>query len=95
MRLELAQVRHVAKLARLSLSPEEEATLTTQLSVVLEAVEALATVDTEGVPATTIALPSATHVRSDEVGEELAVEAALKNAPHQVEACFAIPRVIE
>jgi aspartyl-tRNA(Asn)/glutamyl-tRNA(Gln) amidotransferase subunit C len=95
MKLELAQVRHVAKLARLSLSPEEEARFGTQLSAVLDAVEALATVDTEGVPPTTFAIASVSHTRPDEVKDELSVEAALKNAPQKEGGSFAIPRVIE
>lgn len=95
MKLELAQVRHVAKLARLSLTPDEEARFATQLSAVLDAVESLAAVDTEGVPPTTFAIASATHARADEVRDELPVEDALKNAPQKEGTSFAIPRVIE
>lgn len=95
MKLELAQVRHVAKLARLSLTPDEETRFATQLSAVLEAVDSLAGVDTEGVPPTTFAIASATHARPDEVHDELSVEDALKNAPQKVGTSFAIPRVIE
>ena len=95
MRLELAQVKHVAKLARLSLTPEEEARFSTQLSAVLDAVDELSTVNTEGVPPTTFAIVSQTHARPDEVKDELSVEAALKNAPQKEGASFAIPRVIE
>jgi|APLak6261665767_1056052.scaffolds.fasta_scaffold22602_2 aspartyl-tRNA(Asn)/glutamyl-tRNA(Gln) amidotransferase subunit C len=95
MKLELAQVRHVAKLARLALSPEEEARFVTQLSAVLDAVEQLASVDTEGVPPTTFAITSGAHVRADEVKDELPVEVALKNAPQKVGTSFAIPKVIE
>lgn len=95
MKLELAQVRHVAKLARLALTPEEEARLSTQLSAVLDAVEQLSTVDTEGVPPTTFAIPNPAHARPDEVRDELSADAALKNAPQKVGTSFAIPRVIE
>lgn len=95
MKLELAQVRHVAKLARLSLTPEEETRFATQLSHVLDAVEALASVDTEGVPPTTFAVANATHARADEVGDELKVEDVLENAPQREGTSFAIPRVIE
>lgn len=95
MKLELAQVRHVARLARLALSPEEEARFTAQLSAILDAVEQLATVDTSGVPPTTFAQPSAVHARADEVRGELSVAQALANAPQQVEGSFAIPKVLE
>lgn len=95
MKLELAQVRHVAKLARLSLTPEEETRFTTQLSAVLDAVESLSAVNTEGVPPTTFAIAGATNARPDEVRDELPVEQALKNAPQREGTSFAIPKVIE
>ena len=95
MKLELNQVRHVAKLARLSLTPEEETRFATQLSAVLDAVESLSSVDTEGIPPTTFAIASATNARPDEVRDELPVEVALKNAPQQQGHSFAIPKVIE
>ena len=93
MKLELEQVRHVAKLARLALSADEEAQFSTQLSAVLDAVESLSTVNTEGVPVTTLA--TMTAPRPDEVSGELPVEVALKNAPQKEGTSFAIPRVIE
>jgi aspartyl-tRNA(Asn)/glutamyl-tRNA(Gln) amidotransferase subunit C len=98
MKLELAQVRHVAKLARLALTPEEEARFVTQLSAVLEAVEQLASVDTEGIAPTTFPVSvesSNGHTRPDEVKAELPVKEALENAPQKVGTSFAIPRVIE
>ena len=93
MKLQLDQVRHVAKLARLSLSAEEETQFSTQLSAVLDAVDALAQVNTEGVAPTTFA--TLTNARPDEVRDELPVEVALKNAPQKEGTSFAIPKVIE
>ncbi|MDP1827127.1 MAG: Asp-tRNA(Asn)/Glu-tRNA(Gln) amidotransferase subunit GatC [Archangium sp.] len=95
MKLELEQVRHVAKLARLSLTSDEETRFATQLSAVLDAVEALSAVDTDGVPPTTFAIASATHARPDEVRDELPADVALANAPQKEGSSFAIPRVIE
>lgn len=93
MKLQLDQVRHVAKLARLWLTPDEETQFSTQLSAVLDAVDALAQVDTEGVAPTTFA--TLTNSRPDEVRDELPVEVALKNAPQREATSFAIPKVIE
>lgn len=95
MKLDPAQVRHVAKLARLALSPEEETQFGAQLSQVLEAVEQLASVDCTGVPPTVFAVTSVAHTRPDEVRDELAVKDALANAPQKVGTSFAIPKVIE
>lgn len=95
MKLDAAQVRHVAKLARLALSPEEETQYGAQLSQVLEAVEQLAAVDTTGVAPTVFAVSSVAHTRPDEARGELKVDEALSNAPQKVGTSFAIPKVIE
>ncbi|MBL8916191.1 MAG: Asp-tRNA(Asn)/Glu-tRNA(Gln) amidotransferase subunit GatC [Archangium sp.] len=96
MKLDLAQVRHVAKLARLSLTPEEESKLVTQLSVVLDAVDTLAALDTQDVPPTTFAVTEGGGaVRVDEARDELSVESVLKNAPEKSGDSFTIPQVLD
>jgi aspartyl-tRNA(Asn)/glutamyl-tRNA(Gln) amidotransferase subunit C len=95
MKLELAQVRHVAKLARLSLTAEEETRFQQQLSAVLDAVESLSQVDTTGVPPTTFAIATTAPTRPDEVQGELPLAQSLANAPQKEGTSFAIPRVID
>jgi len=95
MRLSPEQVRHVAKLARLALSAEEEALFGAQLSSILDAVETLAQVDTTGVPATAYVFDMAPHARPDTVTGQLETGVALANAPQVVGTSFAIPKVIE
>lgn len=95
MKLDLLKIRHVAKLARLTFSPEEEAQFVTQLSDVLDAVETLAAAETQGVAPTTFVIANAMHTRPDDVRDELPVDVALKSAPHKVGTSFAIPKVIE
>jgi aspartyl-tRNA(Asn)/glutamyl-tRNA(Gln) amidotransferase subunit C len=94
MKLSPDQVRHVATLARLALTPEELAKTQAQLSAILDAVDALAQVDTEGVPATTV-LAQAKAPRPDEVQGQLPVDEALRGAPKAVGSSFALPKVIE
>jgi aspartyl-tRNA(Asn)/glutamyl-tRNA(Gln) amidotransferase subunit C len=95
MKLTLAQVRHVANLARLELTPEEEGRFATQLSAILEAVDQLAALDTTGVPPTSSVADVAPPSRPDEAGTMLTPEEALANAPLRVGTSFAIPRVLE
>lgn len=95
MKLSEEQVRHVARLARLSLSPDELSRYQQQLSAVLDAVDALAQVDTTGVPPTTAAGPATPHLREDVVAGELGARAALGNAPQVEGTSFAIPKVLE
>jgi len=52
MRLTLAQVEHIAELAKLALSDDEKARYQEQLSAILEYAERLQAVDTSAIPPT-------------------------------------------
>lgn len=97
MSLSLEEVRRIAVLARLKLTPEEEGLFQGQLSAVLEHVEELARLDLSGVEPMTHALaagePSA--VRADEPQASLSPEEALANAPARAGTAFRVPRIIE
>ncbi|MBL8920008.1 MAG: Asp-tRNA(Asn)/Glu-tRNA(Gln) amidotransferase subunit GatC [Myxococcaceae bacterium] len=95
MKLTEQQVLHVAKLARLALTPGEVTTYRQQLSAILDAVDALAQVDTSNVPPTSSVNPSAAHLRPDAVSGEVGTKAALANAPEVSGTSFAIPKVLE
>jgi aspartyl-tRNA(Asn)/glutamyl-tRNA(Gln) amidotransferase subunit C len=95
MKLTLQQVRHVANLARLELTPEEEVRFASQLSAILEAVEQLGALDTTGVAPTSSVADVAPPSRPDEPGGMLSTDQVLANAPQAVGTSFAIPRVLE
>ena len=95
MSLTLEEVRHVASLARLSLSSEEEALMQTQLSAILDAVAELSQVDTSSVEPTSHAAGQVAPWRQDEVRPSYPPEKALGNAPEKVGTSFAVPRIIE
>jgi len=95
MSLTLEEVRHVAGLARLSLSSEEEALMRTQLSAILDAMAELSRVDTSKVEPTSHAAGEAAPWRSDQVRPSLPEEKALGNAPSKVGTSFAVPKIIE
>jgi len=65
MKLTTEQVRHVATLARLSLTPEEEQRYATQLSAVLDAVVQLQDLDVSGVEPTSHATLASSLLRED------------------------------
>jgi aspartyl-tRNA(Asn)/glutamyl-tRNA(Gln) amidotransferase subunit C len=67
VKLSLEQVRHVAGLARLQLSSEEEQRYQGQLSAILDAVEALGRLDTSNVEPTSHASLGEQTLRADEV----------------------------
>lgn len=95
MALTLEQVRHVASLARLALSPDEERVYSEQLSAILNAVAELEQVNTDGVEPTTSASFAQGALRADLVQPSLGVEKALANAPAKDGTSFAVPKIIE
>jgi aspartyl-tRNA(Asn)/glutamyl-tRNA(Gln) amidotransferase subunit C len=95
MSLTLEEVRHVAGLARLSLSAEEETLMRTQLSAILDAVDELSKVDTSAVEPTSHAAGDVSPWRTDDVRPSFPPEKALGNAPAKVGTSFAVPRIIE
>lgn len=88
------QVRHVALLARLALTDEQVGVLTSQLSSILDHVDAIQSLDLEGVEAATHAVAVTNSVRPDVVKPSLPREKALLNAPQQRDGAFVIPRIV-
>ncbi|MBI3331331.1 Asp-tRNA(Asn)/Glu-tRNA(Gln) amidotransferase subunit GatC [Candidatus Peregrinibacteria bacterium] len=66
-KLSPAQVRHIAKLARLRLSDSEVDTFATELTAILGYIDQLSTVDTKGVEATENVTGQANSFREDEI----------------------------
>ncbi len=95
MKLTLQEVRHVAALARLSLSPEEEERYRHQLSAILEAMEQLKALDTKDVAPTSHAIAEDSMLREDVVIPSIEPAKALANAPDKVGTSFAVPKIIE
>ena len=95
MKLTLEQVRHVAQLARLQLSPEEEQRYQGQLSAILDAVDQLGALDVSQVEPTSHAGFAEATLRRDEVLPSLPPEKALGNAPAKVGTSFAVPKILE
>jgi len=95
VKLTLTEVRHVATLARLSLTPEEKALYQGQLSAILDAVEQLRALNTEQVEPTSHAATGDVPLREDVVEASLDPQKALANAPATVGTSFAVPSILE
>lgn len=89
-----AQVRHVAKLARLELTDDEVRLFARQLGDVLDYVRQLEAVDTTGVEPLAQPLTITDVVRVDEPAPSLGADAALANAPERHERGFKVPAVL-
>lgn len=88
------QVRHVAFLARLDLTPAEEDQFTEQLAGILSYVEQLDQLNTEGIEPTfhVLDLPHPTHPDTVKPWEDL--ESILANAPERADQFFKVPRIL-
>jgi aspartyl-tRNA(Asn)/glutamyl-tRNA(Gln) amidotransferase subunit C len=88
-------VKYVAHLARLALTPEEEQKLSAQLGNILGYIEKLRELDVSNVEPTAHAVPMVNVTRTDEVRPSLPREAALRNAPRQAGGLFVVPKIVE
>jgi len=88
------QVKKVALLARLELTPQEETEFTTQLSSILEYFEQLSELDTEGVPPTTRAIELSNITRPDELVKQIEPSTMLNIAPESEEQYFRVPQIL-
>ena len=89
------EVRHIALLARLSLSADEEAILAEQLDHILAHFRQLDNLDTSAVEPTAHIAPIAAPMRDDVVVNQPAPDAWLANSPAREARFFKVPKIIE
>lgn len=94
MKLTADQVRHVARLCRLALSPEEVERHRAQLSSILEYVDQLNALDTTHVEPTAHAAEIPNFLRPDVVIPSLSPERAVVNAPTRSDTAITVPRIL-
>ncbi len=88
-------IEHVARLARLELTPEEKERLRAQLGLILEHAAKVGEVATAEVPPTAWAIPRVNVLRPDEPRSSLPLEEVLANAPEVEQDRFKVPRIVE
>ncbi|THG35012.1 Asp-tRNA(Asn)/Glu-tRNA(Gln) amidotransferase subunit GatC [Glaciibacter flavus] len=88
------QVAHLASLARIDLTDDEIASLTTELDQIVASVAKVTEVATPEVPATSHPIPLENVFRDDVVGETLTVEQALAGAPDHDGSRFRVSAIL-
>jgi aspartyl-tRNA(Asn)/glutamyl-tRNA(Gln) amidotransferase subunit C len=88
-------VKYVAHLARIALTPDEEKKLAAQLGGILGYIEKLNELDVTNIVPTAHAVPMVNVTRADEVRPSLPHEDALRNAPRQANGLFIVPKIVE
>ena len=95
MAIDAATVRKVARLARIAEAEDRLEPLARELSGILDWIEQLNEVDTDGVEPMASAVHMPAPMREDVVTEGGDPEVVLSNAPKRVGNFFVVPKVVE
>jgi aspartyl-tRNA(Asn)/glutamyl-tRNA(Gln) amidotransferase subunit C len=95
MAIDAETVRKVARLARIREREDRLAPLAAELNGIIQWIEQLAEVDTDGVEPMTSAVAVALPMREDVVTEGGDAGALLANAPRSRDGFFVVPKVVE
>lgn len=88
------EVDEIAMLARLHLEADEAMRMQDELGKILDHFLALATVETDGVPPMTHAVPMDLRLRPDEPAPSLPASEAVRGAPAREGDLFVVPAII-
>jgi len=89
------QVKHVAKLAKLSFSEDELHEFTSQLGKIIDMVETLEEVDTQGVPFTSNVADTINVMREDVTIGGWDRDELMKNVPESEDGFIKVPAIID
>jgi len=95
MSIDKDTVKHIAKLARISLDEKKINSLSKDLSSIIEFIEKLNELNTEKTAPLTSIINASLQSRKDEVIDGKIRDQILKNSPEKNEEFFVVPKVIE
>jgi aspartyl-tRNA(Asn)/glutamyl-tRNA(Gln) amidotransferase subunit C len=95
MSMDKATVANVARLARIKLNEEELDLYTNELSGILDWIEQLQTVNTDGVEPMSSVVERLLPEREDVVTDGNIQEDVLANAPEAAHGYYVVPKVVE
>jgi aspartyl-tRNA(Asn)/glutamyl-tRNA(Gln) amidotransferase subunit C len=95
MSIDKDTVKHISKLARISLDDKKADSLSKNLSSIIDFIEKLNELDTEKITPMTSVIDASLTSRNDEPKQENIRDQILKNSPKKNEEFFIVPKVIE
>lgn len=95
MKIDINTLKKISHLARLEFDEKGTEKMIQDMTRILDWVEKLNEVDTEGVDPITTMSSEVNVLREDLVGEHLSHEKGLKNAPQKDSDYFRVPKVME
>ena len=95
MSIDKDTVKHISKLARISLDDEKIDTLSKDLSSIIKFIEKLNELKTDETKPLTSIINSSLKLRKDEIKDGKIRDQILKNSPEKNDEFFVVPKVIE
>ena len=95
MAIDLKTVKHISKLARISLDDEKAKKLAGDLNSIFEFIEKLNTLNTNNIEPLTSIAETTLKLRNDEVKSTNIRDQILKNSPNENKDFFVVPKVVE
>ena len=95
MSIDKDTVKHIAKLARISLDEKKINSLSKDLSSIMKFIEKLKELNTDKISPLTSIINASLRTRKDEVKDGKIRDQILKNSPDKNKEFFVVPKVIE
>ena len=95
MTIDLKTVKHISKLARISVDEEKANKLAGDLNTIFTFIEKLNELNTSDVQPLTSIAETTLRFREDKIKSENIREKILKNSPEKNEDFFVVPKVVE
>lgn len=95
MAVDAATVRKVARLARIAVPEEAVEPMAQEINGIMQWIEQLNEVDTDGVEPMTSAVAMTLPLREDVVSDGAIVDKVVLNAPKTADGFFIVPKVVE
>ena len=95
MSIDKDTVKHISKLARISLDEKKIDSLSKDLTSIMKFIEKLNKVNTDKITPLTSIINASLKSRKDEIKDEKIRDQILKNSPEKNDEFFVVPKVIE
>ena len=95
MSIDKETIKHISKLARISLDEKQVDNLSKDLSSIIKFIEKLNKLNTDDIEPLTSIIDASLRFRKDEILEGKIREQILKNSPEKTDEFFVVPKVVE
>ena len=95
MSIDKDTVKHISKLARISLNDKKVDSLSKDLSSIIKFIERLNKLNTDNVKPLTSIIDASLKSRKDEIRDGKIRDQILKNSPENNDEFFVVPKVVE